>query len=99
MCDLKFCSAAPLWHFLDFDERSDLRFIADLAAIQVDEIGQPDSFSQLYVRRDCAEFVHRRTNSPLFLMETSAASSIRTTRKPASPSLNGVLSFIMQSAK
>ena len=64
----------------------------------VGELGEPGPF-QLDVRLNRAEPAHSRTNSPLFLIERSAASNIRTTRKPASPSLNGVLLFKMHSAK
>ena len=38
--------------------------------------------------RKCA---YKRTSSPLFRIDASAASSIFTTRKPAWPSLKGVL--------
>ena len=36
--------------FLNFDERSNLRFITDLASVQVDEFGEPDSLSQFHIR-------------------------------------------------
>ena len=84
---------------LNFDERADFRFVADFAAVQVDELGKLHVLAELYVRGNAAVFVHRRTNSPLFLMDCSAASSMRTTRRPAWPSLKGVLFWRMQSAK
>ena len=45
------------------------------------------------------DYVQSRTSSPRFLMDRPAASSIRTTRNPASPSLIGVSPLTMQLAK
>ena len=64
-----------------------------LAAVQVDELRELDVFSQLDVRRDADEFAHSWTTLPFCCSDWSAASSMRTTRSPAAPSLNGVLSF------
>src|ERR1700733_13540978 len=85
--------------FLDFDKRADLRLVPNFTPVEIDEFGKLDALSKLNVRSNRAVFVHRRTNSPLFWMDCSAASSIRTTRRPAWPSLNGVLLWRMQSAK
>jgi len=84
---------------LDFNKRANLGLIADLTAIKIDKSTKLDITSQSYTWRDRAEFVHRRINCPFFWMDSSAASSIRTTRKPAWPSLKGVLLFMTQSAK
>ena len=86
---------------LNLDEGADLGFVADLAAVKIDELRKFDGLAELYIRPDRAEFVlaHRRTSSPLFWIDASAASSMRTTRSPAWPSLKGVLPFMMQSAK
>ena len=84
---------------LNFHERSDFGVVADFAAVQIDEFGKLHTLAELYVRGNAAVFVHRRTNSPLCLMDCSAASSMRTTRRPAWPSLKGVLFCRMQSAK
>src|SRR6266702_2669392 len=84
---------------LNLNERTDFGFVPYFATVQVDELGELDFFAQFYVRRNRAEFVHRRTNSPLLRIERSAASNIRTTRRPACPSLNGTVLFRMQSAK
>ena len=86
---------------LDLNKSADLCFVADLAAVQIDELRKLDGLAELHIRRNRAEFVlvHRRTSSPLFWIEASAASSMRTTRNPAWPSLKGVLLFMMQSAK
>lgn len=85
--------------FLDFNKRTNLCLVPDLTSVQVDEFGQLDVPSEFYIRRDTTEFVHRRTSSPFFRMDSSAASSIRTTRKPACPSLKGTFWFMTQSAK
>src|SRR6516225_2304596 len=85
--------------FLDFDKRTNLCLIANLTSIQVDESGQLDISSEFYIGSDRAEFVHKRINSPFLRMDFSAASSIRTTRRPAWPSLKGTLLFMMHSAK
>lgn len=37
--------------FLDFNERTDLRFVADLAPVKVDEFADPNVASELYVER------------------------------------------------
>src|SRR5258708_31830858 len=76
---------------LDFNESAYLGFIADFAAVQIDELGEPDVLAELYTRRDADEFVHNCTNSPRWRTDFSAASSNRTTCSPFMPSLNGVL--------
>ncbi len=43
---------ADLGVFLNFDKGSDLRFVADFASVQVDELGEPDTLSQFHVRRN-----------------------------------------------
>ena len=45
-------AAAHAGIFLDLDERADLGFVADLAAVQVDELGELYAFSQLHIGRD-----------------------------------------------
>src|SRR2546425_6701390 len=52
---------ADLRIFLDLDERPDLRFVADLAAVQVDELRELDVLPQLDVGRNVHRFVHRQT--------------------------------------
>ena len=56
-------------------------------------------FGSISAREGDSGFTHRRISSPLLRIDASAASSIRTTRSPAWPSLKGVLLFTMQSAK
>ncbi len=68
-------------------------------AVQIDELRQLDVFPELDVRSDRDEFVHSWMIFPFCWRDWSAASSIRTTCNPATPSLNGVLSFMMQSTK
>jgi hypothetical protein len=52
--------AAPPDHgsFLDLDERSDLRLVADFTAVEIDELGELHIFSQLHVRCDTEIFFH-----------------------------------------
>jgi hypothetical protein len=55
---------APFAHFrilLDFDERANLRFVADFASIQIDEHRELDVLPQLHVRRDAAILIHYDT--------------------------------------
>src|SRR2546428_1132789 len=52
---------ADLRILLDLDERPDLRFVADLAAVQVDELRELDVLPQLDVGRNTEVFVHRHT--------------------------------------
>src|SRR6266568_2759659 len=85
--------------FLDLNKRSNLRVISNFTAIQIDELRKLDSGAQIDIGRNRAKFAHRRTSSPRFWIERSTASSIRTTRRPACPSLKGFLLFKMQSAK
>src|SRR6266702_7368165 len=82
-------AAADRGILLDFDERSDFRLIADFAAVQIDEFRKLHVLAQLHAGSDADIFVHRVIASPRLRMERSAASRIRTTRSPASPSLNG----------
>src|SRR5271170_3854365 len=84
---------------LNFNERPYLGFVADFTSVQVDELRELDPLAKLYVRGNTAEFAHRRIISPLLRIDSSAASSIRTMRKPACPSLKAVLLFSTQSAK
>ena len=84
---------------LNFDEGPDLRVIADLAPVEIDEPREFHVLAQLHVRRDALIFAHRCTALPMPANERSAASSSLTTRKPAMPSLNGASPFWMQSIK
>src|SRR3989454_11105979 len=52
---------AHLRILLDLDERPDLRFVADLAAVQVDELRELNVLPQLDVGRNVDRFVHRET--------------------------------------
>src|SRR5438445_7895805 len=90
---------ADLGVFLNFHEGADLGLLADLAPIKVDELGKSDAVSKLYLRRDALIFRHSRMILPFCSSERSAASSMRTTCNPATPSLNGFLSFRIQSIK
>ena len=47
---------------LNLNERSNLRFIADLASVEVDELGQFHIAAQLYVWSNTHVFVHRKQN-------------------------------------
>ena len=74
---------------LDFDEGPNLGFVPDFAAVQIDELGEPHVLAEPYAWCDRDKFVHRATASPRLRMDLSAASRMRTTRSPATPSLNG----------
>jgi hypothetical protein len=43
---------------LNFNECSDLGFIADFASVEVDELGEFDVPSELYIRRDAYKRIH-----------------------------------------
>ena len=43
---------------LDLDKRADLGFVADLATVEVDELGELDVSPKLHVRRDAYVRVH-----------------------------------------
>ena len=94
-----FAAAADAGILLDFDKRTDLCFISNFTAVDVDEFGQLDVFPELYVRSDADELIHRDTASPRLRTDLSAASRSRTTRNPARPSLKGFLFCSMQSRK
>src|SRR5258708_6483738 len=94
-----FAMFADLGVLLDLHKRAYLRLIADLATIEIDEFGELYVFSQLHIGSDALMLVHSRMIFPLSFRDRSAASSILTTRKPATPSFNGVRSFSMQSTK
>ena len=68
---------------LDLNKCADLRLVADLATIEIDELRKTNILSQLHVVRDCIEGVHSSTKAPLFFSDSLAASSILTTRRPA----------------
>jgi hypothetical protein len=44
---------------LYLDEGPDLRFVPDLASVQIDELRQPDIGTELHVLSDALELVHR----------------------------------------
>src|SRR5450755_2313374 len=77
--------------FLNFHEGAYFGFVADFTSIHVDELGELDVFPKLDVGDDAHKLVHRITASPRFRTERSAASRMRTTRSPATPSLKGLL--------
>src|SRR6266849_1932459 len=68
---------------LNLNKCSDFRVVADLAAIKVDELGKADVLAELYIRGDAQEVTHNSTTLPFCWRDLSAASSIRTTRRPA----------------
>ena len=84
---------------LDFHEGTDFGLIPDFTAVQIDEFGKLNVGSELYVGRNASAVAHNSTKVPGLLTDVSAASSILTIRKPASPSLNGFLLFVTQSTK
>jgi hypothetical protein len=51
--------------FLDLNEGADLGLIANLASVEVDELGQSYILTKLYVRCDAYIRVHERDNSDL----------------------------------
>ena len=74
--------------FLDFNERANFRVVANLAAVQIDELGKADAVSQFHIRSNADEVVQActamacteaivftGTNSPRLWMERFAASS------------------------
>src|SRR5271154_4353631 len=90
---------ADLGIFLNLDESSYFGAVANLAAIQVDKFRKAHIFSELYIRGNANELIHSWMILPFCLRDSSAASSMRTMRKPAWPSLKGVLLLRMQSTK
>src|SRR6202035_816605 len=86
-----FAATAHFCIFLNFNKRPNLRLIADFASVKIDEFRQFDVFPHLHAGRDANIVVHRVMASPRLRMDRSAASRIRTTRRPASPSLNGLV--------
>jgi hypothetical protein len=48
---------------LDLDERANLRFVANFATIEVDELGKLDVPAQLHVWSDALVRVHEWNNS------------------------------------
>src|SRR6266576_3910347 len=76
---------------LNLDEGPDFGFVANFTAIEVNEFGELYVFSELDGRGDRNELAHRASASPRLRTDFSAASRIRTTRRPATPSLNGFL--------
>jgi hypothetical protein len=48
---------------LDLDERADLGFIANLATVQIDELGELDVSPKLHVRRDAHIRIHECNDS------------------------------------
>src|SRR5262245_2524652 len=90
-------AAANLRALLDFDECTDARFVADLTAVQVDELVDLDVLAKLDVRRDRLKR-HSVTRWLPARSERSAASSSVTTRTPAAPSVNGARRWSMASA-
>src|SRR6266852_1611214 len=84
---------------LNFNKRSYFRVVAYLAAVNIDEFGKPDVSAELYIRGDTHEVIHSLTTLPFCCRDWSAASSMRTTLRPAWPPLNGSLSLAMHSIK
>ena len=84
---------------LNLNERSELALIPNLAPVKVYELRKFDILAELDVRGYASEVVHAYTASPLRFKDSSAASSIRTIRKPAKPSLMGGSPVWMQSTK
>src|SRR5258707_7044337 len=92
-------AAADACVFLDFDKRPNFGVIANLASVKIDEFRKLDVFPQFHAGRNANVIVHRVMASPRVRMDRSAASRIRTTRRPASPSLNGLVSSSMHLMK
>src|SRR5260370_4767101 len=84
-------AAAYTCVFLNFDKRPNFGVIANLASVKIDEFRKFDVFPQLHAGCDANVVVHSVMASPRVRMDRSAASRIRTTRRPASPSLNGLV--------
>src|SRR6266404_1449884 len=53
-----FAAPADLRVLLDFDKRSDLGFVPNLATVKVDELGKFDALSELDIGGDGQEFIH-----------------------------------------
>jgi hypothetical protein len=68
---------------LDLYEGADLRFIANIAPVEIDEFRELHATTEPDIRCNGTELAHSRISSPLFWIDASAASSIRTTRRPA----------------
>jgi hypothetical protein len=54
--------------FLDFDKGTDLGFVADFAAVQVDEFREPDVLSKLHVIGDTNVRMHGFRAKPFWKM-------------------------------
>src|SRR5207253_1383563 len=76
---------------LNLDEGPDFGFVANFTTVEVNEFGELYVFSELDGRGDRNELAHSASASPRLRTDFSAASRIRTTRRPAAPSLNGFL--------
>src|SRR4029077_7750645 len=84
---------------LNLHERAYFRVVSNLTAVEINEFRQLDAFSQPHVGSDAVVVVHSWMAFPRSFNDWSAASSILTTRNPATPSLNGTRLFVMQSTK
>ena len=58
-----FAALADRRVFLDLDKGADLGFIADFAAVKIDELGELHIFPKLHIRRDAYMRVHERNSS------------------------------------
>src|SRR5580704_14031115 len=76
---------------LDLDECPNLGFVPNFATVEIYELRELYVFTELDGRCDSDELAHSVIASPRLRTDFSAASRIRTTRRPATPSLNGFL--------
>jgi len=94
-----FAVAPDLRVLLDLDKRADLGVIANLAAVQVDERREFDVLPKFDIGSDRKVVAYRWTGLPRSFSDCVAASRSRTTRRPATPSLNGVSFLLTHSTK
>src|SRR5262249_47401046 len=85
---LHFDPPADLRAALNLDERADPAFIADFAAVEIDELEDLDVAAQPHVVGDRLK-LHSLTRLPSWRNDSSAACSNATTRTPAAAPVSG----------
>src|ERR1019366_6402140 len=85
-----FAFLADFGIFLNFNERPNLRIVSHFATVEVDELRKLYVRADLHVGRNTPVIIHNSTAFPRSCKDWSAASSILTTRKPATPSFRGL---------
>src|SRR5580765_5407350 len=90
-------AAADLGAALDLDKRADSRLVANLAAVEVDELEDRDVLAEPDVGRDRLK-LHKAIRRPFARSDRWAASRSATTRLPAAASVSGARCCAIDSA-